>query len=295
MDITASYPVAAANGIAIVGKTALSDRAALVDRRELTEAIVADAPAQCTNVISFTATLAILLGIAGAAAGSFVALVSIRWPRQQPFLVARSSCAGCGQQLRAFELLPLLSYIALRGHCGRCNATIALRYPLIELASAAVGVTAALLSADTPHALVAALLGWWLLLLALLDGEHYWLPSAATLPLLGAGLAACAWLEPAQLPANIIGAAAGWAALAAVAAAYRYLRDRDGLGGGDIKLFAASGAWLGWDRLPLVLLGAALAALVGVLVWRRRFTATDRLPFGVFLAAATWAVYLLQP
>lgn len=244
---------------------------------------------------SSTATLAIVLGIAGTAIGSFVALVSLRWPRQQPFMVARSRCAGCGGQLRAFELVPLLSYVVQRGRCRRCGAAIPRRYPLIELASAAIGITAVLLTSDAPHALVAALLGWWLLLLALLDGEHYWLPSALTLPLLGAGLAACAWLDPAQLATNVIGAAAGWAALAAVAAAYRHLRHRDGLGGGDVKLFAASGAWLGWDRLPLVLLGAALTAMLAVLVWRRRFTATDRLPFGVFLAGATWAVYLLQP
>ncbi len=245
--------------------------------------------------LSSTATPAILLGIAGTAVGSFIALVSIRWPQRQPFLIARSRCAGCGEQLRAFELVPLLSYLVQRGRCRRCGAAIPRRYPLVELASAAIGIAAALLTADLSHALVATLLGWWLLLLALLDGEHYWLPSALTLPLLGAGLAACAWLEPAQLATNVIGAAAGWAALAAVAAVYRQLRHRDGLGGGDVQLFAASGAWLGWDRLPLVLLGAALAALLAVLVWRRRFTATDRLPFGVFLAAAAWAVYLLQP
>ncbi len=240
-------------------------------------------------------TVSPLLGLVGATIGSFIALVSLRWPRQQPFLVARSRCSTCGEQLRWFELLPLLSYLVQRGRCRRCGAAIPPRYPLVELASAAVGITAAALTGDAPHALVAAIFGWWLLLLALLDGEHYWLPSALTLPLLGAGLAACAWLDPARFAANLIGAAAGWLSLAAVAAAYRYGRRRDGLGGGDVKLFAAIGAWLGWDRLPLVLLGAAVTALIGALVWRRRFTATDRVPFGVFLAAATWAVYLWQP
>ena len=252
-------------------------------------------PNDPTAIFGLPAVLAALLGATGVAVGSFVALVSLRWPRRQPFLIARSRCSNCGRALRAFELIPLVSYIVQRGRCRRCDAAIPLRYPVVELGSAAIGITAALLTADVRHALVAALLGWWLLLLALLDGEHHWLPSALTLPLLVAGLAACAWLDPAQLGTNALGAAAGWAALAAVAAAYRHLRHRDGLGGGDVKLFAASGAWLGWDRLPLVLLGAALTALLAVLVWRRHLTATDRLPFGVFLAAATWAVYLLQP
>ena len=239
--------------------------------------------------------LAVFLGCAGAAIGSFVALVSIHLPRQQPIAVARSRCSGCGRELRVHELVPLLSYLVQRGRCRRCGSAIELRYPLVELGGAVVGVAASLLTGDAAHAAAAALLGWWLLLLALLDGEHYWLPSALTLPLLAAGLAACLWLEPAQLGTNLVGAAAGWVSLASVATVYRRLRHRDGLGGGDIKLFAASGAWLGWDRLPLVLLGAAGAALLGVLLWRRRFSATDRLPFGVFLAAATWAVYLLQP
>jgi len=283
--MAASYPVAAANGIAIVGWTGLLSQMPL-------DAL---APLSAPTTFVGPAAVAALLGFTGAVVGSFIALVSIRWPRHQPFLIARSRCPGCGGQLRAFELVPLLSYAVQRGCCRRCGVAIPWRYPLVELASATIGITAALLTRDAPHAVVATLLGWWLLLLALLDIEHYWLPSALTLPLIAAGLAICAWLDPAQLGTNVIGAAAGWASFAVIAVSYRYLRQRDGLGGGDLKLFAASGAWLGWDRLPLVLLGAALTALLGVLIWRRRISATDRLPFGVFLAAATWAVYLLQP
>lgn len=232
------------------------------------------------------------LGVSGAVVGSFVALLTLRLPAGLPVGMARSRCSGCGRQLRAHELVPLLSYLIQRGRCRRCGAAIERRYPLIEAAGALIGIVAALVAAAP---LAAAVLGWALLLLAILDFEHQWLPSTVTLPLLAAGLLACWWLTPALLPTQAIGAAVGFASLAVVAGAYRWWRGRDGLGGGDVRLFAAAGAWCGWDRLPLVLLGAALAALAAVLLMGRRFSATDRLPFGVFLAPAIWAVYLWQP
>ena len=235
---------------------------------------------------------ATVLGVSGAVVGSCVALLSLRLPAGLPVGMARSRCSGCRRQLGVLELVPLLSFAVQRGRCRSCGAAIERRYPLVEAAGAGIGVIAALVAAAP---LAAAVLGWALLLLAILDYEHQWLPSAVTLPLLAAGLLVAMWLTPALLATNAIGAAAGWASLAAVAAGYRRLRGRDGLGGGDVRLFAASGAWCGWDRLPLVLLGAALAALLVVVLVRRRVSATDRLPFGVFLAPATWAVYLWQP
>lgn len=158
--------------------------------------------------------------------------------------------------------------------------------------AAAIGVVAALLPGW--QALAAALLGWTLLLLAIVDLAHFRLPSAVTLPLAAAGLGATLLLAPAALGDHLIGAVAGFASLAAVAAAYKRLRGRTGLGGGDARLFAAAGAWLGWQALPLVLALASVGGLAAaLLVWRRRLTATTRLPFGTCLAPAIWAVYLL--
>ncbi len=242
------------------------------------------------------AVFAVLLAVVGAVVGSFVGLVSVRLPAGRPIAFARSACAGCGAVLGPIELVPLLSFAVQRGRCRRCGAAIGWRDPAVEAAAAAIGAIAALGVADPRLAVAVAVLGWALLLLALLDAEHFWLPSSVTLPLVAAGLAVTAWLAPDDLPGHVIGAAAGYLSLAGVAAAYRALRGRAGLGGGDAKLFAASGAWLGWAALPIVLLAAALSGLVvALLLWRRGITATTRLPFGVFLAVATWIVAVAGP
>ena len=235
-----------------------------------------------------------LFAAVGAAVGSFVGLVALRWPAGRPVGLARSACGGCGAVLRPHELVPLLSFAVQRGRCRRCAAAVPWRYPVVEAAAAAIGAVAALL-VPLPAAAVVAGLGWTLLLLALLDAEHFWLPSPVTLPLAAAGLVVTAWLRPAALVDHLIGAGVGWAVLAAVASAYRAIRGRVGLGGGDARLFAAAGAWLGWAALPLVLGSAAVAGLVvALLLWGRGVTGTTRLPFGVFLAAAIWAVALAQ-
>lgn len=242
-----------------------------------------------------TVPLAVLFGSTGAVVGSFVALVSLRWPRGEAFALDRSRCRGCATRLSPVDLVPVVSWLGLRGRCRTCAARIPLRYPAVETGAAAIGVAAAIAVPGAGAAITVAGLGWTLLLLALLDGEHFWLPSAVTWPLVAVGFGVTAWLDPAALPAHAIGAVAGWASLAGVAAIYKAVRGRVGLGGGDARLFAASGAWLGWTALPLVLGTAAVAGLVvALLLWRRGLTATMRLPFGVFLAVATWVAALRQ-
>ena len=233
-----------------------------------------------------------LLAVVGAVVGSFVALVSLRWPAGRPIVLARSACDSCGAVLGAAELVPLISFAVQNGRCRQCESRIAWRHPAVEAAASAIGVASALLL-PWPGAIVVAGLGWTLLLLALLDAEHFWLPSVVTWPLTAAGLAVTAWLRPEALTDAAIGAVAGYAALALIAIGYKFLRGRDGLGGGDAKLFAAVGAWLGWQWLPAVMLGAAVGGIAFAAVrWRRDVTATTRLPLGVFLAAACWPVAL---
>jgi len=234
----------------------------------------------------------LLLGTVGAVVGSFVNLVALRWPAGEPIALARSACRGCGATLTPGELIPLVSFAVQGGRCRQCGSGIAWRYPAVELAAAAVGCIAAA-TVPWPAASVVAALGWALLLLVLLDAEHFWLPSAVTWPLTAAGLLATGWLVPAEVPGHVIGAAVGYVSLTLVAVLYRHLRGRDGLGGGDPKLFAAAGAWLGWTALPTVLGAAAVSGLLtGLLLWGRGITGTTRLPFGVFLAPAIWITAL---
>jgi leader peptidase (prepilin peptidase)/N-methyltransferase len=235
----------------------------------------------------------LLFAIAGASVGSFVALVSLRYPRGEAVALARSACSSCGRTLGPLDLVPILSFAALRGRCRTCKAPIERRYPIIEVSAAAIGAASALLFPGW-QALAAALLGWWLLLLAVLDFDHYWLPDRLTYPLILFGLGATALLTPALLLHHAAGAALGFVLLWSVATGYRALRGRHGLGGGDAKLFAAAGAWLGWYDLPLVLLVAAGTGLVAALILHRAEPGflTKRLPFGTFLAPAIWIVYI---
>lgn len=232
--------------------------------------------------------------ILGAIVGSFLATILVRWPRGQSVLAGRSRCDGCGQTLGALELVPILSWLVRRGRCRTCGERIDARHVAMELSAAVIGLIAAM-AFPWPMALATALFGWWLLILAALDVEHHWLPDALTLPLILAGLV-MAWLELGPpLPDRAAGAVAGGLALWLIALAYRALRGREGMGGGDPKLMAGIGAWLGLFSLPFVLLGASLLGLLSVAAMAARgvpVNAATRLPLGALLAVAAWAVWL---
>lgn len=245
------------------------------------------------------AVLAAVLGGLGLVFGSFIAAVSVRLPREMDLVAERSRCMSCGQPLRPWELVPVLSWMALRGRCARCRAPISPRYPLIEMGAAAVGVWAGLAAPDWATAVASAVLGWQLLLIALVDGEHFWLPDLLTWPLAGSGVLAAGllhgWMGAAW---SVVGLVAGFGSLWLIGRLYRIVRKRDGLGGGDPFLFAGAGAWVGGMGLPSVLLWASAAGLSVVfaqLVVRRRVSGGDRLPFGVFLAVGIWLTWLYGP
>lgn len=236
------------------------------------------------------------LGLAlGAIAGSFVATLLIRWPKQESAVAGRSRCDHCATPLRPGELVPLFSYALQNGRCRHCGEAIDPRHFAVELAAALIGLLS-VLAHPLPLALITALLGWWLLLVAALDLEEHWLPDALTLPLMPLGLIA-AWLGfgPA-LAERAAGAAIGWAVLALIAWAYRRLRGRDGMGDGDPKLFGGIGAWLGAFQLPYILLGAGLLGLAAIALMRLRgeaVTATSRLPLGTLMAVSAWPIWLI--
>ncbi len=229
--------------------------------------------------------------------GSFLAVVAIRYARGESAASGRSACDACGAPLRAVELVPLLSYLSQRGRCRHCGARIDPLHPVVE----AGALTIALWSATVMSGwvlLASCVLGWTLLTLAAIDWQTGFLPDAMTLPLSIGGLAVAWFIDPAALLDHVIGAAAGFAAFALLALAYRRLRGRDGLGLGDAKLLAAAGAWLTWRGLPTVVLFAAIAGLAFVLLRRARGEAVDgadRIAFGPALALGIWLVWLYGP
>jgi len=229
--------------------------------------------------------------------GSFLGVVALRLTAGRTVLFGRSACDSCGATLGPLDLVPLVSFAALRGRCRHCGAAIDPLHVVMEAGALAVVLCAAFVTSGWILA-ASCVLGWTLLTLAAIDWRTGLLPDVLTLPLVAAGLGVAYAVDPAALLDHAIGAAAGFVAFAALAEIYRRLRGRDGLGLGDAKLLAASGAWLAWSALPTVVLYAAFIGLALVLARRGRgqaLQATDKLAFGPALAAATWLVWLYGP
>ena len=228
--------------------------------------------------------------------GRFLGVVIRRLPRGRPITWGRSACESCGVALRPMELVPIDSYVALRGRCRRCAAPIGAFHPAIELAALAVAAWAASVDGGAPGLLwTDCLLGWALLALAWIDWQWLRLPDVLTLPLLVGGLVAATLFDRDALLAHAAGAAVGYLGLRLVAVSYRVLRGREGMGAGDAKLLGAAGAWVGWQALPPVLLLAAVSGLLMAAARRLGGWSLDAqtpLPFGPPLALALWIVWL---
>jgi leader peptidase (prepilin peptidase)/N-methyltransferase len=226
--------------------------------------------------------------------GSFLGVVVRRLPDGLPIAWVRSQCEWCKRELTARDLVPLISWLAARGRCRACGHPIGWFHPGIELAALAVALAAILLDGGE-RAWLDCLFGWWLLALAWIDVRSWQLPDVLTLPLVILGLVVGVAFDPEQLTDRALGAALGYLSLWAIAALYRALRGREGLGLGDAKLLAASGAWLGAMALPQVILLAAISALGTAACLRLAGFGLGRhspLPFGPFLALATWVLWL---
>ena len=204
----------------------------------------------------------------------------------------RSRCGSCGHQIRWYENIPVVSWIALRAKCSACKAPISARYPLVELATGALFAFAGWKFGPTPTALCWCAALALLVSMALIDLDTKYLPDDLTYPLLWGGLLAAAlgWTIP--LPAAVWGAVAGYVPLWLVATGFALLMKRQGMGGGDLKLLAALGAWLGWQAiLPIILISSVVGLCVNVpRMVLGKHQRHQQYPFGPFLAAGGIAV-----
>ena len=213
-------------------------------------------------------------------------------PEGQPISLMKppSRCPSCSTQIRAIHNIPVLSYLALRGRCASCGAKIPLRYPLVELATAIVSGTVAWHFGFGWHAALALVFSWYLIVLTAIDLDRQLLPDILTLPLLWIGLLAslCPAAGTVSPRDALIGAAAGYLVLWVVFQLFRLVTGKEGMGYGDFKLFAAIGAWLGWQMLPLViLLSSVVGAVTGITMMVFAGHGRDKpIPFGPYLAAA---------
>jgi leader peptidase (prepilin peptidase)/N-methyltransferase len=237
----------------------------------------------------------VALATLGAILGSFLASVALRWPAGQSALSGRSMCDGCGRQLSAVDLVPLLSFVGLRGRARCCGATIPALHWQVEAGCAVAGFLAGLVASGAPALLIAGF-GWLLVLVVALDATEFWIPDPLPMVIAALGLVASFFLPP-PLVERIIGGVAGFTSLWLIGFLYHRVRGVEGLGGADPKLFGAIGLWLGWRMLPPVLLLAALIGL-GIVAWRmttgRAVARDDALPFGAYLALAAYPALLLM-
>ena len=215
----------------------------------------------------------------------------------------RSRCPACHAPIRAIHNIPVLSYFALRGRCAACRAPISPRYPLVELATAAGFAVVAWHFGFGLAGGLALVFTAYLIALTGIDIDRQLLPDLLTIPLLWIGVIASLWhstgdaAPPAALRDAVIGAAAGYVFLWLVYQLFRLVTGKEGMGYGDFKLFAAIGAWLGWQMLPVVLLLAAVVgAAVGLaMMAARRLGRGVPIPFGPYLAGAAWIALLWGP
>ncbi|ART49277.1 prepilin peptidase [Acidovorax carolinensis] len=210
----------------------------------------------------------------------------------------RSRCPSCGHVVQWYENIPVLSYLFLRGRCSACHVRISVRYPLVEILTAALFAFCVHQWGLTPTGLAWCGFSAALVALAFIDWDTTLLPDDITLPLLWAGLLASAgrWID-VPLLASVTGAAAGYLSLWLVYWAFKLATGKEGMGYGDFKLFAALGAWFGWQALvPIILMSSVIGALVGIgLKIFNNLREGGYVPFGPFLVGAGLTAMVFGP
>lgn len=216
---------------------------------------------------------------------------------EAPFnlVVPRSRCPRCGHQIRAWENIPILGWLLLRGRCSSCASPIAMRYPIVELATALATCAVLAVFGPTWAAAWALVFTWALIALTLIDLDTQLLPDSIVLPLLWLGLLVNVAGMYTSLPEAVVGAAIGYGVLWSLYWAFRLLTGKEGMGYGDFKLMGAMGAWLGWAALPGVVLLASLTGIVAAvaMMLSGKMKRETPMPFGPFIAAAGWLAMLL--
>ncbi len=229
--------------------------------------------------------LSTLLGLA---LGSFANVIITRLPQGDPLLTKWSHCPHCRTVLPWQDKIPLVSYFFLQGKCRFCGHPISWRYPLVELLAGGLALGLWLRFPDSPMLLAYGPLVFLLLVLAFLDLEHWWLPDVLTLPGIGLGLILAPVFSPISLLDAAVGAFCGWLFLESIRWGYKRLTGREGMGGGDAKLLALIGAFLGIEAVPgIILLSAGLGLVAGtILAIRHRSGRLTPMPYGPFLILA---------
>lgn len=214
----------------------------------------------------------------------------------EPFNLVKpdSTCPSCGHKIRAWENIPVISYIFLKAKCSNCKTPISFRYPFIELLSAGLAALCAWYFGFSLAGGAAILLSWALISLAVIDYDTQYLPDQITLPFLWLGLILNLNNTFTDIESAIIGAVAGYLALWSVYHLFKLITKKEGMGYGDFKLLALLGAWMGWQFLPaIIILSSLVGSIIGItLILFKKHQREIPIPFGPYLAIAGWIALL---
>lgn len=230
------------------------------------------------------------------ASDSNIAVLPTQNEKQEPFnlMVPASRCPSCGHKIRAWENIPVISYLCLGGKCSSCKTAISIRYPIIELVTGVLSIIAIAYFGINWSGLAALILTWSLIALTMIDIDTYLLPDDITLPLLWLGLIINSFGVFTDLPSALWGAIAGYMSLWLVYQTFKLVTGKEGMGFGDFKLLAALGAWMGWQMLPqIILLSSLVGAVIGIaMIIIRGRDKNIPIPFGPYLAIAGWIAFI---
>jgi len=231
----------------------------------------------------------VFMGLLGLAVGSFLNVLIYRLPRNKKIIFERSVCPTCGKRIPAYLNIPVISYIILLGRCRECGSAISPRYPLVELLNAAIYVFFLSMDGISAQLAVHCFLTSALLTIFFIDFEFQIIPDKITLPGMIVGLAGSLFVDPPGILNAGLGLVVGGGGLLLIAYLGEWLFKKEAMGGGDIKMAAMMGAFVGWQKVLLIFLGAALIGMVISLVWMvfsKQIRRERIIPFGPFLAMA---------
>jgi len=227
----------------------------------------------------------VIAGLFGGLVGSFLNVCIYRLPRQESIVWPGSHCPTCSHSIAWYDNIPVVSYLVLAGRCRQCSVPIPFRYPLVEILNALGYVGILWFFGLSWAAMAYGLLYSALLVVAGTDLSHKMIPNAVTFPGIIVGLISAATILPLGFLNGLLGVLVGGGILWLLAWASPYVFGKEGMGGGDIKLLAMIGAFLGWKpALMTIMVGSFLGSLVGVtLIVARVIRREDYIPFGPFL------------
>ena len=229
----------------------------------------------------------------GAVVGSFLNVCIYRLPKNESIIFPPSRCPGCGNDIRWFDNIPIISYLLLRGRCRSCKARISIRYPLVELINALLTLFLFMRFGPTFAFAVLFIFCSSMVVITFIDLDHQIIPDVISLPGIAAGFIFSFFIPQLGWRNSLIGILVGGGSLWLVASGYELLTKKEGMGGGDIKLLAMMGAFFGWKAIPFIIFVSSLTgSVIGITVMLvRKKDSKLAIPFGPFLALGS-VVYI---